>query len=228
MTASPAIGGSVKERIASVRRRIASACERTGRAPESVTLIAVSKTHPVEAVMEAWRAGITDFGENRVQEALPKIEATLEARVKPTWHLIGHLQSNKAKAAARPFAILHGVDSERALRALSAATFHPVRVMFEVNVAAEESKFGVSPSQVGQLMDSARALPNIVVEGLMTVAPHVDDPEHVRPVFRALRELAARHSVVSLSMGMTDDFEVAIEEGATHVRIGRAIFGERQ
>jgi pyridoxal phosphate enzyme (YggS family) len=143
------------------------------------------------------------------------------------WHLIGHLQTNKARAALGTFAILHAVDSERLLRAIAAAASAPVRIMIEVNVAEEPSKFGVAPGEVASLLKVAAGLPRIDVRGLMTVAPHVDDAELVRPVFRGLRELAEANGLRELSMGMTNDYEVAIEEGATFVRVGRAIFGER-
>lgn len=214
-------------RVRAVRERIALACERAGRSPEDVKLIAVSKTWSADDVGAAWQAGVRDFGENRVQEALPKIESLADRGIVPAWHLVGHLQTNKARAAVKAFAILHSVDSERLVEAI-AATGSPARIMIEVNVSGEPTKFGVTPQALPALLEAARGHERLAVEGLMTVAPQVDDPEEVRPVFRQLRELAAEYGLRSLSMGMTDDFEVAIEEGATHVRIGRAIFGERQ
>ena len=213
------------ERIASVRERIAIACARSDRDPATVTLLAVSKTQSSAAVMETIAFGIQDFGENRVQEALEK-----QSQVGPgaTWHLVGHLQTNKAKAAAGRFAILHGIDSERVLIAVAQAATKVQRIMIEVNIGGEETKFGFTPSQLLPIVALARTLPNIRLEGLMTVAPRHLDVEQVRPHFAGLRRLAHDSGLGSLSMGMTDDFEVAIEEGATHIRIGRAIFGERQ
>ena len=226
---------SFEARLAEVRERIAAAATRAGRDPDAVTLIGVSKTHPAEAVMEALRAGVTDFGENRVQEGAAKAGEVAEALSTqpaapstPRWHLIGHLQTNKVRAAVSTFAILHAVDSERLLRAISEAAANPIPVMIEVNVAAEPQKYGIAPEELPALLSVARDLPNIEVRGLMTVAPHVDDAEKVRPVFRELRQLAEQHHLTDLSMGMTNDYEVAIEEGSTHVRVGRALFGERQ
>lgn len=213
------------ERVAAVRNRIALAADRAGRAPEAVMLIAVSKTWPAAAVRDVLATGVADFGENRVQEGVAKAEELDGEAIR--WHLIGHLQTNKARAALGTFAILHAVDSERLLRAIAAAASAPARIMIEVNVAEEPSKFGVTPPEVASLLKVAAALPQIDVRGLMTVAPHVDDAELVRPVFRGLRELAEANGLRELSMGMTNDYEVAIEEGATFVRVGRAIFGER-
>ncbi len=210
-----------------VRNRIARACERAGRDAASVTLVAVSKGQPVEAVRAAAEAGIRQFGENRIQEALPKIEEATASGVEATWHLVGHLQSNKAKAAAGAFAVIHSVDSARLLARLDAAAPAPRDVLLQVNVAAEAQKQGVAPDEVGALIEAARAASGLRLRGLMTIAPIAADPEDVRPVFRELRALAERFALPDLSMGMTDDFEVAIEEGATLVRVGRAIFGER-
>lgn len=222
---------TIAERRVRILARIARACERAGRDPESVTMIAVTKTHDAATVVEAVRAGFTQFGENRVQEGLVKIEAARQLdplrMKKAEFHLIGHLQTNKARAAANAFAMIHSVDSQRLLEALNGAPGEVVRCMVEVNITGEESKFGVSPEALPTLLAQALMLPNIEIEGLMTVAPNVPDPEQVRPVFRKLAELAREHDLGALSMGMTSDYEVAIEEGATHVRIGRAIFGER-
>ena len=217
----------IEGRIAAIHERIRAACERGAREPADVTLIAVSKTFPASAVANAWTAGLRDFGENRVQEGLAKATALDSLGFPATWHLIGHLQRNKAKDAVQRFAILHAVDSERLLETIEAVAVTPVRICLEVNVAGEESKFGVSPAGAARLVDFARSLRNVRLEGLMTVAPRVHDPEDARPVFRRLRELAGEHGLEMLSMGMSEDFEVAIEEGSTHVRIGRAIFGER-
>lgn len=226
------VSSEVVGRISTVRQRVASACARGGRSPQDVMLIAVSKTWPAESVLAAAAAGLTDFGENRVQEALAKMDAFdgltgATCLDRPEWHLIGHLQTNKVRAAVGRFAILHAIDSERLLLAIDSLAPAPQRVMIEVNVAAEPTKFGVSPGDLPRLLEVAATLTNVRVEGLMTVAPNSSDPEASRPHFRALRALAAAHGLPSLSMGMTGDFEVAIEEGATHIRVGRAIFGER-
>ena len=215
------------DRLAAVQARIQAACDRAGRDPHSVVLIAVSKTHPVEAILEAYEAGVRDFGENRVQEAMEKLADARLAPVTAEFHLIGHLQTNKAHDAVGTFGLIHSVDSERLLRRIDAMAAEPQRILLEVNVAGEASKFGLVPDGVAALIAIARTLPNVSLEGLMTVAPRAENPDDVRPIFRALRELAAANELDALSMGMTDDFEIAIEEGATHVRVGRAIFGER-
>ena len=211
-----------------VHRRIARARERAGRDPAGVTLVGISKTHGADAVRVAVVAGLTDLGENRVQEAAAKIDALAATGVRPRWHLVGHLQTNKAKAAADLFDILHSVDSERLVSALDAQAHRRLGVLIEVNVAGEASKFGVVPGDTGKLAEAIGRTSHLDLLGLMTVAPQADDPEDVRPVFRQLRELGQGLGLRELSMGMTDDFEVAIEEGATFVRVGRAIFGARQ
>jgi hypothetical protein len=217
---------SIADNLTVVRARIAAACERAGRAPEDVTLIAVSKTFGADALAAAFAAGQRDFGENRVQEALPKIEAIAARGLEARWHLVGHLQSNKAKAAAGRFAVIHSVDSIRLAQELSRRA-HRTAVLLEVNVAQEESKFGFAPEEVAPALSSIANLPHLEVRGLMTVAPDAGDPEAVRPVFRKLRELRDALGLHELSMGMSNDYEVAIEEGATMVRVGRAVFGER-
>ncbi len=217
----------IAERIAAVRARIDAACDRAGRLRADVTLIAVSKTHPESIIAAAYAAGLRDFGENRVQEALPKIESLRGAGVTPRWHLIGHLQANKIRAAIEGFDILHSIDSERLARAISERAVRPVSVLIEVNVGGEASKFGVAPEDAPKLAEGIGGLPNIDLRGLMTVAPQTDDPEGVRPVFRKLREMRDAIGLPELSMGMTDDFEVAVEEGSTLVRVGRALFGAR-
>lgn len=224
------------ENIAHVRARIAEAAERAGRDPAEITLVAVSKTRPVELVEIAYNLGVTDFGENRVQEALPKI-----AHFHPQgarWHLIGHLQSNKAGKVVEPFACVHSVDSLHLAQILNRHAEEQDKrlpILLQVNVAGEASKEGMSPGQTTELARQIASLPALQVEGLMTIAPLVSDPEEVRPVFRELRRLRDRlraevsaSSWTQLSMGMTDDYGVAIEEGATIVRVGRAIFGQRQ
>ena len=224
---------SFTEIIANVREvqaRIAAACARAERPINAVTLIAVSKTRTVPDIEAAHLGGVRDFGENRVQEALPKIEAVTGPhihRIDARWHLIGNLQRNKVTAALSRFDILHTVDSERLAEAISQRAEAPVRALIEVNVAGESSKHGVAPEDVGALAARVARMPNIELLGLMTVAPRADDPEDIRPVFRRLREIRDGLGLQELSMGMTDDFEVAIEEGATMVRVGRAIFGAR-
>ena len=220
--------GSPGTRIANVRDRIAKACERAARRVDDVTLVAISKTHGAEAIAAVYDAGLRDFGENRVQEALPKIAAVRERCPGARWHLVGHLQTNKAKAAIECFDILHGVDSDRLAVALDKTASAPVRVLIEVNVSGEASKYGFAAADVEAAARRIGELPNVDVVGLMTVAPQVDDPEGTRPVFRRLRELRDAIGLRELSMGMTDDFEVAVEEGSTLVRVGRAIFGPRE
>ena len=218
---------SIAENLACIRERIEHACRRAERSTCEVTLVGVTKGHPAEAVEEACAAGLLDVGENRVQEAQAKIEALASRGVRPRWHLIGHLQTNKAKTASNLFAIIHSVDSLRLAQALSRQAEEPVSILLEVNVAQEASKFGFTPDELSQAFSDIAALPHLDVRGLMTVAPLAADPERVRPVFRRLRELRDELGLRELSMGMTDDFEVAIEEGATMVRVGRAIFGPR-
>jgi hypothetical protein len=218
---------AIAQAVAAVRRRIGRACERAGRAPDDVLLVAVSKTHPPDCIAAAFAAGVQDFGENRVQEGLPKIAALRERGIEPAWHLVGHLQSNKVRAATDAFDILHGVDSERLARAIDERATQRVAVFLEVNAGGEPSKFGVEPQKAPAVAEAIGALPHIDLRGLMTVAPQADDPEDVRSIFRRLRLLRDAIGLRELSMGMTDDFEVAIEEGSTLVRIGRAIFGVR-
>jgi len=218
----------IAEGLEQVRERMAAACDRAGRAPNEVTLVGVSKGLPAEAVAEAHAAGLRDLGENRVQEAAGKIGELAARGVRPRWHLIGHLQTNKAKTAVELFGIIHSVDSVRLAQALSRRAHEVMPILLEVNVAQEAGKFGFAPEEVTSALSTIEALPNLNVRGLMTVAPLTDDPERVRPVFRRLRELRDAHGLQELSMGMTGDFEVAIEEGATLIRVGRAIFGPRR
>jgi pyridoxal phosphate enzyme (YggS family) len=225
----------VAENLLAVRERVSAACERAGRSPDDVAIVAVSKTFPATMVAEACRAGLTDMGENRVQEAAAKIPQVEALGSRPRWHLVGHLQTNKVKTALGLFDIIHSVDSLRLAEAISRQAEQaalrqagPVPVLLEVNVGGEASKFGFVPEEVGRAVEQIARLPGLVVQGLMTVAPLSGDPEEVRPVFRELRRLRDALGLRHLSMGMTDDFEVAIEEGATMVRIGRAIFGPRE
>jgi len=220
----------VAAQLAAVQARIAAAAARAGRDPADVTLVAATKSVAPARVAEAIHAGLRHCGENIVQDAQERIRALGEDARLATWHFIGHLQTNKAAAALNLFDIIQSVDSERLAQHLSRraeALQRPVRIFLEVNVAAETSKFGFSPAEVATAVRSIAGLPALQLEGLMTVAPDVADPEQVRPVFRELHALARANDLRQLSMGMTSDFEVAIEEGATLVRIGRAIFGER-
>jgi PLP dependent protein len=218
-----------------VRSIIAESALRVGRVPEEITLVAVSKTMPVELVQMAYNLGVTDFGENRVQEALPKIAAFHPQGLR--WHMIGHLQSNKAGKVVSPFYCVHSVDSLHLAQTLSRHAGEQEKrlsVLLQVNVSGEASKEGMPLAEAYELAGQIVTLPHINVDGLMTIAPLAEDPEQVRPVFRALRLLREQLrtelpqcSWQHLSMGMTDDYRIAIEEGATIVRIGRAIFGER-
>jgi len=216
---------TVAQRVEAVRERIRRAAARAGRSPDEVTIVAVSKGFPPEAVRQAVAAGLRDIGENRVQEAAAKIPLLADLPI--TWHMVGHLQTNKVKTALKLFAIIHSVDSLRLAEFLSRHAQGPIPILLEVNVAGEASKFGFAPEEVPRAAAAIARLPNLDVRGLMTVAPLTANPEEVRPFFRRLRELRDALGLRELSMGMTDDFEVAIEEGATIVRLGRAIFGDR-
>lgn len=218
---------TIADRIAAVRARIASACARAGRSVDDVTLIAVTKGFPADAVRQAFEAGQRDFGENRAQEAAEKLPALTSIRPAVTWHMIGHLQTNKVKTVLGLFDIIHSVDSFHLAEALSRRAPHAVPAFLEVNAASETTKYGFTLDELPHEFGRISYLPNIDVRGLMTVAPVASDPEDVRPVFRRLREAASALGLRQLSMGMTDDFEIAVEEGTTHVRVGRAIFGER-
>jgi len=219
-------------RIATVQSRIEAACGRVGRDPSEVTLIGVSKTHDVETVAEAVAAGLSHLGENRAQEFVGKARAAEERGLRPRWHFIGHLQRNKVRDVLPHIAVLHSLDSTRLIeeierRAELRPNASPLPCYIEVNVGGEAQKEGVAPEALADLLRVASHSAAVEVIGLMTVAPRVAFPEEARPVFRTLRELAEAHGLRGLSMGMTEDFEIAIEEGATAVRVGRAIFGER-
>lgn len=235
------VASGIAQNLARVKERIAEAALRAGRDPAEVTLLAVSKTFSAAAVLEAFHAGQRDFGENRVEEALPKMREVETAANGIRWHLIGHVQSRKAKDAAA-FGLIHSVDSLNLAQKLNArgqAINHKLDVLLECNMSGEASKDGFPLSTGAEpfMRDVAQivALPFVRVHGLMTMAPIVDDPAQARPVFAALRHLrdGLRNQFPSanwdtLSMGMSDDFEAAIAEGATMVRLGRAIFGTRQ
>jgi len=215
----------VKVNLANVRNRIAEAAERSGRGPEAVTLIAVTKEADLEQVKEVIAAGVNDIGENRVKDARMKKEL-LDSHVL-TWHMIGHLQTNKAGDAVKMFSIIHSVDSVRLLHSIDsqAKRFRKVQdIMIEVNVSGEESKFGIKPEALTNFLEETRALAHVKALGLMTMAPFTDNAETTRPFFRKLKELRDACGLKELSMGMTQDFEVAVEEGATMVRVGSAIF----
>lgn len=232
----------ISERLADVRARIAAAAFRVGRDPAGVHLVAVTKNHPAAAVQAVIDAGARDIGENRVQEALGKFsELGLVPSASVKLHLIGHLQTNKAGLAVRHFDLVHSVDSSRLARELDRAAVAVgslCDILVEVNVSGEDSKFGLSPDGVWPLLQAVAAnCPSLRVKGFMTMAPFVDDPEAARPWFRRMKELAGELRVraggagielgTELSMGMTNDYEVAVEEGATIVRVGTAIFGAR-
>ena len=225
----------LETQLKEVEAKIQAACDRAGRKREEVTLIAVSKTKPIEMLQEAYDLGVRVFGENKVQEITAKYDALPDDI---HWHMIGHLQRNKVKYIAGKVALIHSVDSLRLAKTISEeAVKHncEIQILIEVNVAGEESKFGVSVEETLPLIEEIAKLPAIHVEGLMTIAPYVEDPEENRPVFRKLKELsvdiAAKNinnvRMAILSMGMTGDYEVAVEEGATLVRVGTGVFGER-
>ncbi|MDY6905861.1 MAG: YggS family pyridoxal phosphate-dependent enzyme [Thermodesulfobacteriota bacterium] len=227
----------MKDIIESLRKRIQDAAIRCNRDPGGIRLIGVTKTKPVERVEEGIAAGLTDIGENYIQEARDKIAGLSGADV--TWHFIGHLQSNKAKYAVPLFDWIHTVDSLKLAREINKQAEKQEKVqkiLMEVNISGEASKAGVSPDNALSLADEISRLPDLSLRGLMTMPPFFDDPEAVRPYFAQLRKLARTIAaqclpnirMEELSMGMTGDFEVAIEEGATMIRIGTAIFGARQ
>jgi len=219
----------LEDNLRRVRSEIAAAAMRAGRDPEDVRLVAVTKTVGVETVRRAVALGLEDFGENRVQGAREKLAAFPGLR----WHFIGHLQSNKVKEVLAHFVLIHSLDSfslAEALQQYGEKLQRDVAALVQVNVAGEESKYGLDPVELPDFLEALSRMPRIKVEGLMTMAPWVEDPEEVRPVFRRLRELRQNHrrpgmDLPHLSMGMTGDFAVAVEEGATLVRIGSAIFG---
>jgi pyridoxal phosphate enzyme (YggS family) len=217
---------SVRERLSEVRDRIEHAAARAGRDSRSITLVAVTKVFPASAIREAYEAGIMDFGENYVQEfesKAPEVRDLTGAR----FHLIGHLQSNKARKAFELFQVIETVDSAKLARRLDEAA-RPLDVMLEVKVSPEEAKSGADPAELPTLIESVRASKNLRLLGLMTVPPWTEDGEMSRPYFRRLRELGSKYGLPHLSMGMSHDFEVAIEEGATFIRIGTALFGKRK
>lgn len=225
----------IRENLVRIQDRIAAAATRAGRDPASIALVAVSKTKPVSLIVEAIDAGITDIGENRVQEAQSK-HPQIDRPVK--WHLVGHLQRNKVKQALQIFDLIHSVDSSRLLAEIdrrSAESNRTTDVLIQVNTSAEPSKYGLEPDQTLNFIESTSPHTHVRIKGLMTIGAFLPDPEAVRPMFALLRQL--REKIIAqqfpnvemdtLSMGMTNDFEVAIEEGANLIRVGTAIFGER-
>ncbi len=225
---------SIAANIATVRERIAAACERAGRSPAEVTLVAVTKGQPPEVVREAAEAGLTLFGENKVQEGRAKIPLC-PGRLR--WHLIGHLQTNKCRDAVHFFEMIQSVDSlsvAREIQKKAEQAAKRVPILLEVNVAGESSKFGYRPDVLLAELAELNSLTRLEIQGLMSIPPWSPDPEKVRPLFRQVRELKSRCEEIlgapmsTLSMGMSGDFEVAIEEGATMVRVGTALFGARK
>lgn len=225
----------VQENISKVEKKINAACSRAGRSQEDVTLIAVSKTKPIEMIEEALACGKREFGENKAQELKQKYEA-LPKDIK--WHFIGHLQTNKVKYVVGRACLIHSVDSYHLAEAIeteSAKRDVISHILIEVNVAQEDSKFGIHEEEAMELVGAIAKLPHIKIEGLMTIAPFVENPEQNRKIFRKLYKLSVdiasknidNVSMGALSMGMTNDYEVAVEEGATYVRVGTAIFGSR-
>lgn len=218
---------TLKERVRKVQERVARACRRVGRSQEGVTIIAVGKGFSATVIRDALAAGLQDVGENRVSEAVGKHKALSRAPLQPRWHMLGHLQRNKIRSALRTFDIIHSVDSLSLAEAINSRTERLVPILVEVNVSGESSKFGFRPQELDSVVASIAGLSMVEVRGLMAIASKMTEMERVRPQFAQMRELANGLGLEELSMGMTDDFEMAIEEGATMVRIGRAIFGER-
>lgn len=226
----------LESNLQEVERKILEACEKAGRAREDITLIAVSKTKPVPMLKEIYDLGIRDFGENKVQELTDKApQLPNDLR----WHMIGHLQRNKVKQVIDKAVLIHSVDSVRLAKAIEAEAAKKdiiVQILLEVNVAEEDSKFGLKVNEVLPAIEEIAAMPHVRIKGLMTIAPFVENPEENRTIFAQLQKLSVdiaeknidNVSVDILSMGMTNDYQVAIEEGATMIRVGTGIFGERE
>ena len=227
---------SIADRLAGVRGRIAASARSAGRDPSSIRLVAVSKTFPIDSIRDAYAAGQRDFGENRVQEALQKIASATDLEIR--WHLLGHLQTNKARKAGPAFAAIHSVDSIELVERIDAAAVDAGRtpeLLIQVDLAGEATKFGAAPDEVPRLLDAAASCRAARLTGLMTLPPVAESPEDARRWFRRLRDLrdewlasgVPAAMLRELSMGMSGDFEVAIQEGSTMVRVGTAIFGSR-
>ena len=210
----------------SIQQRIHNAALRSGRDPQSITLVAVTKTVPVERIRPAVESGIQNLGESRLQDALPKIDELKGLGL--TWHFIGHIQANKAKKIAENFDWIHSVDRTDIAEKLSRSAVKPLSILIEVKLHEEPNKSGAAMDDLPGLVASIRSYENLNLRGLMAVPPFLENAEDVRPYFKQLREAALRYGLSELSMGMSHDFEVAIEEGATMVRIGTALFGKRQ
>ena len=220
----------LRQRLEQVEQRIETAVRRAGRKRSDITLVAVTKKFPPEIMLEAYRLGLRVFGENYVQEFEDKHPALAEMR-DAEFHLIGHLQSNKTRVASELFQVIETVDSDKLARRLNqseeAQSGKTQEVMIEVKLSSEQSKAGASPEALPALIDSIKACPTLRLTGLMTMPPWSDNPEETRPYFKRLAALAQQHSLNRLSMGMSHDLEAAIEEGATHIRVGTALFGPR-
>jgi pyridoxal phosphate enzyme (YggS family) len=215
----------LRQRLEQVEERIQNAVRRSGRKRDDITLIAVTKKFPSEVIREAYQLGLRVFGENYVQEFEDKHPALTDLH-DAEFHLIGHLQSNKTRVASDLFQVIETVDSDKLARRLDQSG-KPLEVMIEVKLSAEQSKAGASPDQLPGLIEAIRTCPHLRLTGLMTMPPWSDDPEETRPYFKQLAQLARQHSLNRLSMGMSHDLEAAIEEGATHIRIGTSLFGPR-
>jgi len=216
----------LRENLEAVEERIARAVQKCGRKREEITLVAVTKVFPADVILEGYELGLRDFGENYVQEfqgKFPVVKGLQEAR----FHLIGHLQSNKSRVAAEMFDVIETVDSAKLASRLNSAD-KPVEIMLEVKLSEEESKAGAPPEELAALAEAVRGCPNLQLTGLMTMPPWNDEAEPSRHYFRRLKELADQLELRKLSMGMSHDFEVAIEEGSTHIRVGTALFGRRR
>lgn len=222
------IRGVIWQNLVRLSNRIALACERSGRLVSEVRLIAITKNFPSSWIRAAYRCGLHNFGENRVKETRLKYAELTDIRHDMQLNLVGHLQSNKARDAVELFDIIQSVDSIKLAGIINERAGRPVSIMLQVNAAGEMTKYGFSHDEVGRALEEIYKMPMIQVIGLMTIAPIAGDPEVVRPVFSNLRKIKESFGLQELSMGMTDDFEVAIEEGSTAIRIGRAIFGERR
>jgi pyridoxal phosphate enzyme (YggS family) len=226
---------SVKENLEVVRRRVVCAAESVGRDPREIKIIGAIKNQPVESITQALEAGLTDIGENKVQQARDKFDLIKGKFPNVVWHMIGHLQRNKVRHALDIFDIIHSIDSERLAREIEAKASKEVPILIEVNTSKETTKYGVPADSAIDLLKKIVELKHLKIQGLMTMAPLTDDPEEARPYFRRLKQLFDEIKALNLpnvemkylSMGMTDDFPVAIQEGSNMVRIGRAIFGKR-
>jgi len=218
---------TIESRLRILRKRIEEACRKSRRDVAEIRLIAVTKNFPSSTVLAGFNCGLKDFGENRVKEAIAKYAELEEIRKCITLHFIGHLQSNKVADILPVVDIIHSVDTLNLAELINRKATRTVNILIEVNLSGEQTKYGFTREEIESAVSSISALPNLNVLGLMTVAPLCSDPEEVRPLFAEMKRISSVYGFRELSMGMTDDFEVAVEEGATMIRIGRAIFGER-